>query len=46
VGKPELRRPLGRPRLKSECKIKNDLEEAASRVGRVDWIDVAKDKNR
>ena len=39
VGKPEERRPLGRPRLRWEDNIKMDIRE----VGWVDlnWIDLA-----
>jgi hypothetical protein len=43
VGKTERRRPLGRPTLRRECKMKNDLESPGRRVGRVDWIDMAQD---
>ena len=41
VGKPEGKRPLGRPRLRWEDYIKIDLQE----VGCVcmDWIDLAQD---
>jgi hypothetical protein len=44
VGKPEGRRPLGRPRRRWEDNIKMDLKEI--RFGDVDWIDLAQDKDR
>jgi len=37
VGKPEGKRPLGRPRLRWEDNIKMDIQE----VGNMDWIDLA-----
>jgi hypothetical protein len=42
VGKPERKRPLGRPRRRWEDNIKTYLQE----VGRedMDWIDLAKDR--
>jgi hypothetical protein len=44
VGKPEGKRPLGRPRCRWVDNIRMDLGE----VGRddVDWIGLAKDRNR
>ena len=39
VGKPEEKRPLGRPRLRWECNIKMDLQEVG--CGDMDWINVA-----
>jgi hypothetical protein len=39
VGKPEGKRPLGRPRRRWEYNIKMDLQEV--RCGGMDWIDVA-----
>jgi hypothetical protein len=44
VGKPEGRRPLGRPRHRWEDNIKMDLRE----VGWVDmdWIDLVQDRDR
>ena len=44
VGKPERKRPLGRPRRRWEDNIKMDLQE----VGRIcgDWIGLAKDRDR
>jgi hypothetical protein len=44
VGKPERRRPLGRPRRKWEDNIKMDLREVGWRG--VDWIDLAQDRDR
>jgi hypothetical protein len=44
VGKPEGRRPLGRPRRRWVDNIRKDLEEV--RWGDVDWIGLAKDRNR
>jgi len=43
VGKPEGKRPLGRPRRRWEDNIKMDLRK----VGRVgDWMELAQDRNR
>jgi hypothetical protein len=36
VGKPEGKRPLGRPRHRYECNIKTDLREIGREV--VDWM--------
>jgi hypothetical protein len=44
VGKPEGRRPLGRPSLKLEDNIKMDLREVGWRGA--EWIDLAQDRNR
>jgi len=44
VGKPEGKRPLGRPRSVWECNIKMDLQEVGCRT--MDWIDVAQDRDR
>jgi hypothetical protein len=44
VGKPEGRRPLGRPRRRWEDNIKMDLREVG--WGGVDWIDLAEDRDR
>ena len=41
VGKPEGRRPLGRPRHRWEDHIKMDLREVG--WGGMDWIGLAKD---
>jgi hypothetical protein len=44
VGKPEGRRPLGRPGRRWEDSIKMDLGEIG--FGDVDWIDLAQDRDR
>jgi hypothetical protein len=44
VGKPEGRRPLGRPRRILEDNIKMDLQEAE--WNGVVWIDMAQDRDR
>jgi hypothetical protein len=44
VGKPEGNRPLGRPRRRWVDNIRIDLGEVG--WGDVDWIGVAKDRNR
>jgi hypothetical protein len=44
VGKPEGRRPRGRPRRRWEDNIKMDLREVRWRV--IDWIDLAQDEDR
>jgi hypothetical protein len=44
VGKPEGRRPLGRPRRRWEDNIKIDLREVG--WGGVDWIDVVQNRDR
>jgi hypothetical protein len=44
VGKPERRRPLGRPRSRWEDNIKMDIGEIGSEV--VDWINLAQDRDR
>jgi hypothetical protein len=43
VGKPEGRRPLGRPRRRWEGNIKMDLREIG--FGDVDWIHSAQDRD-
>jgi hypothetical protein len=43
VGKPEGRRPLGRPRHRWEDNIKMDLREVG--CGGADWIDLAQDRD-
>jgi hypothetical protein len=42
VGRPEGRRPLGRPRRRWEDNIKMDLREIG--FGYVDWIHLAQDR--
>ena len=44
VGKPEGKRPLGRPRRRWENNIKMDLEEMGRGCG--DWMDLAQDRDR
>jgi hypothetical protein len=44
VGKPERKRPLGRPRRKWEDNIKMDLREIG--WGGMDWIDLAQDREQ
>jgi hypothetical protein len=44
VGKPEGKRPLERPRRRWVDNIRTDLGEVG--WGDVDWIGLAKDKNR
>ena len=42
VGKPEGKRPLGRPRRRLEDNIKMDLEEVGRGCG--DWMELAQDR--
>ena len=44
VGKPEGRRPLGRPRRRWEDNIRMDLWEVG--CGFVDWMELAQDRDR
>jgi hypothetical protein len=44
VGKPEGKRPLGRPRRRWEDTNKIDLQEVG--CGGVDWIDLVQDRGR
>jgi hypothetical protein len=44
VGKPEGKRPLGRPRCRWVDNIRMDLEEVG--WSDVDWIGLAQDRNR
>jgi hypothetical protein len=43
VGKPQGRRPLGRPRRRWEDNIKMDIQEVGWDT---DWIELAQDRNR
>ena len=43
VGKPEGKRPLGRPRRRWEDNIKMDLQEVG--CGGLDWIELAEDRD-
>jgi hypothetical protein len=44
VGKPEGKRPLGRPRCRWEDNIRMDLTEIG--WGSMDWIDLAQDRDQ
>ena len=44
VGKPERKRPLGRPRRRWECNINMDPQEIGR--GGMDWMDLAHDRDR
>ena len=44
VGKPEGKRPLGRPRRRWEDNIKMDLQEVGRSCG--DWMELAQDRER
>ena len=44
VGKPEEKRPLGRPRRRWEDNIKIDLQEVGGSCG--DWMELAQDRDR
>jgi hypothetical protein len=44
VGRPEGRRPLGRPRHRWEINIKMDLQDVG--WGGMDWIVMAQDRDR
>ena len=43
VGKPEGKRPLGRPRSRWKDNIKMDLQEVG--YGGMDWIELAQDRD-
>ena len=43
VGKPEGKRPLGRPRRRWEDNIKMDLKEVGGGCG--DWMELAQDRD-
>ena len=43
VGKPERKRPLGRPRRRLEDNIKMDLQEVGGGCG--DWMELAQDRD-
>ena len=43
VGKPEGKRPLGRPRRRWEDNINMDLQEVGG--GRGDWMELAQDRD-
>ena len=44
VGKPEGKRPMGRPRRRWEDNIKMDLQEVGRSCG--DWMELAQDRDR
>jgi hypothetical protein len=44
VGKPEVKRPLRRPRRKWEDNIRMDLQKVG--CGGLDWIGMAQDRDR
>jgi len=44
VGKPEGKRPRGRPRRRWKDNIKMDLQEVGGAYG--DWMELARDKDR
>ena len=44
VGKPEGKRPLGRPMRRWEDNVKMDLQEVG--YGAMDWIEVDQDRDR
>jgi len=44
VGKPEGKRPLGKPRRRWENNIKMDLQEGGG--GRGEWMELAQDRDR
>jgi hypothetical protein len=44
VGKPEGKRPLGRPRCRWEDNIRMALQEVGG--GRGDWMELAQDRDR
>jgi hypothetical protein len=44
VGKPEGKRPLGRPRRRWGDNVKMDLQEMG--CGGMDWMDLAQDRDR
>jgi hypothetical protein len=43
VGKPERKRPLGRPRRRWEDNIKMDVQKVGG--GRGDWMELAQDRD-
>ena len=44
MGKPERKRPLGRPRRRWEDNIKMDLQEVGGACG--DWMELAQDREK
>jgi len=43
VGKPDVKRPLGRPRRRWEDNIKMDLQKVG--FGGMDWVELAQDRD-
>ena len=46
MGKPEGKRPLGRPRLRWEDNIEMDLQEVGCGGRGMDWIELGQDRDR
>jgi hypothetical protein len=46
VGRPEGKRPLGRPKRSWEDDIKMDLQEVGWGGGGMDWIGLSQDRDR
>jgi hypothetical protein len=46
VGKPEGKRPIGKPRRRWVANIKIDLREIGWNGTRIDWIDLAQDRKQ
>jgi hypothetical protein len=46
VGKPEGKRPLGRPRRRWEDGVRMDLRDRETGLGGVDWIRLSQDRDR
>jgi hypothetical protein len=44
VGKPEVKKQLGRPRLRWEDNVKINLQEVG--CGVMDWVDLAQDQGK
>ena len=44
MGKPEVKKPFGRPRHRWEDNIKMDIQEVG--CGGIDWIELARDRDR
>ena len=44
VGKPEGKRPMGKPRIRWEDNIRRDLQEVGGSYG--DWMELAQDREK